>query len=203
MTDAMLLVAQNAVRELTFEGWTSHDGPTAIQGPEDGAMATPPLLALIDQAKAQDADGIIIGCFDDTALCEAARRFDGPVLGIGQSAYHFAALQGWRFSVVTTLGVSLPIIEDNIARLGLAGHLGRVRASNIPVLDIETDPNGSERAVVEEALRAEREDEVDAIVLGCAGMVRLANVVRQSVGLHVIDPVATSATCIRWMLESA
>ena len=46
MTEAMVSAAQAAVPSLSFEGWTSHDGPPAIQGAEDGALAEPPLLEL-------------------------------------------------------------------------------------------------------------------------------------------------------------
>ena len=36
MTEAMVEVASATVPGLTFEGWTSHNGPPAIQGREDG-----------------------------------------------------------------------------------------------------------------------------------------------------------------------
>ena len=71
MTEAMLAQARSAALERSFEGWTSHDGPPAIQGPKNGEDATEPLLRLVKQASKSGADGIIIGCFDDTALSEA------------------------------------------------------------------------------------------------------------------------------------
>ena len=134
MTDVMLEVAQKAVPQLTFEGWTSHLAPPAIQGPEDGAEAEGHLLDLVQKAETQNAQAIIIGCFDDTALKEASRRASCPVIGLGQAAYHFAAMRNWRFSVVTTLDVSVPILETNIHTYGLGGYLGKVRASGVPVL---------------------------------------------------------------------
>ena len=72
MTEAMVSAAQAAVPRLSFEGWTSHDGPPAIQGAEDGALAAPPLLELVRHADARGAEGVVIGCFDDTALSAAA-----------------------------------------------------------------------------------------------------------------------------------
>jgi len=200
MTDAMLDAAQKAVPELTFEGWTSHDGPPSIQGAEDGAFAEAPLLELVRKAEDHGATGIVIGCFDDTALAEAADLVSCPVVGIGQVAYHFAALRGWRFSVVTTLAVSVPILKQNIQDLGLEGYLGEVRASDVPVLALHEDQAASERRVVEEAQRAEEEDGVDALILGCAGMVNAARAVRQSVRLHVIDPAETAAACMKWLV---
>lgn len=158
MTDAMLSEAQAAVPGPVFSGATSHDGPPSIQGPRDGDKATPPLLDLVDEIARAGADGIIIGCFDDTALQSPAARVSCPVIGIGQAAYHHAALRQWRFSVVTTLPISVPILKQNIRDFGFDQHLGRVRASNVPVLALESDPAASATAILHEAQRAAEED---------------------------------------------
>ena len=200
MTEAMVQTAREAAPGLSFDGWTSVDGPAAIQGAEDGAKATRPLLDLVDKANKQGADGIIIGCFDDTALREAAEMATCPVIGIGQAAYHFAALRNWRFSVVTTLPVSIPVIEANIDALGLGGFLGKVRASNVPVLELENDPNGSEARMLGEARRAAKEDNIDAVILGCAGVVNLSKSIDQALDLVVLDPVVVAASCMKWLL---
>jgi allantoin racemase len=199
MTQAMLDQARRSCIELTFEGWTSHAGPASIQGEADGAAARVPLLGLVARASEQGAEGIIIGCFDDTALDEAAQIADCPVIGIGQAAYHYAALRQWRFSVVTTLAVSTPIIENNIAQQGLTHLMARVRASEIPVLELEANPEYSGQVVAQEAQRAELEDGIAAVVLGCAGMVEVVDTVRHSLSAHVIDPVACAAQCMLWL----
>ena len=98
MTEAMLRAAREAAPEISFDGWTSHKGPPAIQGAADGEAATPPLLELVQKALEQQAEGIIIGCFDDTALAEAARIAHCPVVGIGQASFHQAALRNQRLS---------------------------------------------------------------------------------------------------------
>jgi allantoin racemase len=148
MTDAMLVTARNACPDAQIEAWTSHDGPPAIQGPEDGEACVPPLLKLVAKASDLGARVIIIGCFDDTGLEEARAVAACPVIGIGQTAYHMAALVGARFSVVTTLAVSVPILEQNIQNYGLAGSLAQVRASSVPVLDLETDVETSANRVL-------------------------------------------------------
>ncbi|MEO0991991.1 MAG: aspartate/glutamate racemase family protein, partial [Pseudomonadota bacterium] len=144
MTDAMVRTAREVAPGIAFEGWTSRDGPASIQGPEDGAAATPPLLDLVGLANQQGAQGIIIGCFDDTALVEAAALASCPVVGLGHAAFHYAALRNWRFSVVTTLPVSVPVIEQNIREMGLSGYMARVRASGVPVLALEENPDAAE-----------------------------------------------------------
>lgn len=199
MTKAMLTQARRSAPDLDFEGWTSTDGPEAIQGVADGEAARLPLLRLVERASSQGADGIILGCFDDTALEEAAEIADCPVIGIGQASYHYAALRNWRFSVVTTLSVSTPIIRQNIERQGLAHYMSRVRASEIAVLELEKDPNHAGSVVSNEALLAEQEDEVSAIILGCAGMVEVVDTVRKVLSIAVIDPIECAARCMHWM----
>lgn len=202
MTRAMLAQARRAAPGLDFEGWTSHDGPPAIQGAADGDAAREPLLKLVERATSQGAEGIIIGCFDDTALHEAAEIAACPVIGIGQASYHYAGLRNWKFSVVTTLSVSTPIIRHNIELQGLGHLMSRVRASEVPVLELETNTGRAGPIVVEEAIRAEREDDVSAIILGCSGMIEVVETVRANLSITVIDPVECAAACMLWMRQN-
>ncbi|KPA23228.1 Asp/Glu/Hydantoin racemase [Shimia sp. SK013] len=201
MTEAMLRTAQATVPGLTFEGWTSINGPSSIQGPADGLEATPPLLEEIRKAGAAGVDGIIIGCFDDTALTQAAALATCPVIGIGQSCYHRAALMNWRFSVVTTLDVSLPVLKQNILDAGLAQHLVSLHASGVPVLALEADTIPATKQILKTAQKAEEDDGIDAVILGCAGMVHVTQSVRSSLKIPVLDPIETSATCMHWLLS--
>ncbi len=202
MTDASLAQARRAAPELACEGWTSKEGPPAIQGGADGEAARAPLLKLVEQASSQGADGIIIGCFDDTALVDAADFADCPVIGIGQASYHYAALRNWRFSVVTTLSVSKPIIRSNIERYGFDHVLSKVRASEIPVLELDANPNLAGKVVAKEALVAQQDDGISAVILGCAGMVEVVDAVRSKLSTEVIDPVECAARCISWMVHA-
>jgi allantoin racemase len=108
-----------------------------------------------------------------------------PVIGIGQAGYHLAIMAGGRFSVVTTMDVSVPVLEENIAAYGLTGHLGKVRASGVPVLEIDQ----AEARVLQEIRAAEAEDDVRAVVLGCGGMGHLAMRSHVGVGVQLIDGV--------------
>ncbi len=191
MTQAIVATAQGVLTDAKIDGWTSNDGPPAIQGEADGRAAKSPLLALIKQVKG--ADAIIIACFDDTALADARAIADCPVIGIGQSAFHLAAMLGLRFSVVTTLDVSVPIIEANIKAYGFEQDLGRVRASQIPVLELEGDTSKSFEIITVEAKAALAEDKIDAVILGCAGMTGLAEHLRANLDCVVIDGVEAAA----------
>lgn len=179
---------------------TNHAGPASIQGPEDGARAVPGLLALVAGATTDArADAIVIACFDDTALAEARALSPVPVIGIGEAAFHAAMMLGARYSVVTTLSVSVPVIEANLAAYGIAGSCIRVRASEVPVLDLEHPGSAAEDRVSAEIARALAEDGAAAIVLGCAGMADLAARLQARHGVPVIDGVA-AACGMAWVL---
>ncbi|QPM90864.1 aspartate/glutamate racemase family protein [Pseudooceanicola algae] len=191
MTRGLVAVAQACLPGHEVIGLTNHDGPPAIEGPEDGEATLPGLHKLI--AANRDADAIVIACFDDTGLAQAQAAAPCPVLGIGQSAYVMATLMGRRFSVVTSLAVSIPVIEGNIAAQGFAGTCASVRASGLPVLTID---EGSEatRTTLAKAIRAARdEDGAEAVVLGCAGMAPLRADLAARSGVALIDGVEASA----------
>lgn len=202
MTEAMLAAARVVAPSIAFEGWTSRQGPPSIQGVKDGRLAAGPLLELVGKAGRDGADGIVIGCFDDTSLAEAAAVAPCPVVGIGQAAYHYCALRQWRFSVVTTLSISVPVIEENIASYGLTGVLGCVRASEVPVLDLDRSPEAAITPILGEAERAVQEDGIDAVILGCAGMIHVTSALREALPVPVIDPVEAATGCIAWLTGS-
>ena len=160
MTQAMLETAYKVCPDIMIKGWTSHQGPSAIQGPEDGEACVPHLLKLVEKASDDGASAIIIGCFDDTGLDAARTLAACPVIGIGQAAYHLASLVGARFSVVTTLSVSTPILVANVDGYGFSRNLAKVRASGVPVLSLETDVEASATRILQEILLAQNEDNI-------------------------------------------
>lgn len=193
MTEKAVAAASFAAPAARVEGVTCHGSPPAIQGPEDDALCRPFVLQEVDRAAADGADAIIIACFDDPALDDARARVAIPVLGIGEAGFHAAMMLGGRFSVVTTLPIAIPIIEENLAHYGIAPACARVRAAGVAVLELEDETSGADRKVSAEIARARAEDGVGAIVLGCAGMADLAARMEVEHGLKVIDGVSAAA----------
>lgn len=171
-------------------GITNDTAPKAIQGPEDGALAVPGVLRIIRETP---ADAYIIACFDDTGLAEARRQTPALVLGIGQASYHVATLLRPRFAVVTTLAVSVPVIERNIDAAGFGPSCSGVFASGVPVLDLEHDPEGSFRKVSAAIAEIEARDPHCAVILGCAGMGILRERLQASHTATILDPVICAA----------
>ncbi|MGM4911002.1 aspartate/glutamate racemase family protein [Rhizobium sp. 768_B6_N1_8] len=170
---------------------TSRMGPVSIEGHYDGALAIPGLLTELKEREEAGYDAAIVACFDDTGL-DAARTFaDVPVLGLCESAVATAGFLAQRFTVVTTLERSRVLIDNLVRRYGM-GSRAKVRASDIPVLELEDAASGAIGKLRAEIERALSEDGAEAIVLGCAGMTDLARELQDIYGVPVIDGVAAA-----------
>lgn len=193
MTQSIGVAAQAAAAVGTLVTAVNPDmGPASIEGYYDEALSVPGLLAEIAKGEAAGFDAHVIACFDDTGL-EAARSLArAPVIGIGEAAFHVASLIAHRFSVVTTLSRSIAAIETNLLKYGLDRRCARVRASDVPVLELENPASDARRRIEQEILRAKDEDLAEAIVLGCAGMTELAAELGRFAGIPVIDGVAAA-----------
>ena len=167
-------------------------GPPSIEGAYDDAFAVPGLLACIAAGDADGADAHVIACFDDTGLDAARALARAPVVGIGEAAFHLASLLAHRFTVVTTLARSVPVIENNLLRYGLDRRCARVRACDIPVLELANAASDARARIGTEIARALDEDGAEAIVLGCAGMADLAAALSDEYDTPVVDGVAAA-----------
>jgi len=164
------------------------DGPASIEGYYDEALSLPGTISVVKDYP--DVDGIVIACFDDTGLDAVRCMGTVPVLGIGEAAFHVASLLANSFSVITTLSRSVPAIEHNLVRYGLATRCARVRSTEIPVLELEDDGPAVRQRISDEIARAIDEDRAEAVVLGCAGMTDLTESLTSKHGLPVLDGVA-------------
>lgn len=197
MTEKIAAAARQAAAVGTdIVATTSPNGPVSIEGYYDGALALPGLLKQIDRGERSGFGGPvaahIIACFDDTGLDAARSLAAAPVIGIGEAAYHLASLVAGKFSVVTTLSCSIPVLEQNLSRYGLAARCARVRAAEVPVLSLENPASPARERISEEIAAALREDRAEAIVLGCAGMADLCSALAREHGVPIIDGVSAA-----------
>jgi allantoin racemase len=69
-----------------------------------------------------------------------------------------------------------------------------VRATDVPVLELDNPASNARAKVAAEIARALEDDRAEAIVLGCAGMADLAASLSGEFGVPVIDGVAAAVT---------
>ncbi len=108
------------------------NGPKSIEGRKEEAEAVSGLITLAVEAEADGADGLVIDCMGDPGV-EVLREIASiPVLGPARTSMTVAANIGHRFSILTVLERSRPLVEEQVERAGLAGRLASVRVVDLP-----------------------------------------------------------------------
>ena len=176
------------------------DAPASIEGHYDEVMSSKGLIEQIVWGEEQGFNGFLVACFDDPAIGACREVATGPVLGMCESAMIAASVVASRFSVVTTLARSVPIIEDLADHYGMSRRCRKVRATNLPVLALEDDGAGAYRQILQEVRQSIRQDRVEAVILGCAGMADLTQALSQETGIPVIDGVVAGVKLLEGLI---
>ncbi|MGC3874058.1 aspartate/glutamate racemase family protein [Halomonas sp. GXIMD04776] len=167
-------------------------GPVSIESHFDEALSAVGVIEEVMRGEQEKVDAYIIACFGDPGLLAARELTRAPVIGIAEAAFHMAMLISTRFSIVTTLGRTGIIAEHLLDMYGFSHHCRRVRAAEIPVLDLEDDSDAALIRIIDECKRARDEDNIGAIVLGCGGMADLTAQISDAVGLPVVEGVTAA-----------
>ena len=171
-------------------------GPISIEGYYDEVFSIPGLLEEVRKGEASGCQGTVIACFDDTGLDAARCIASGPVVGICEAAMHIASLLANSFSIVTTLRRSIPALEELTVKYGMSRKCHRIRAAEVPVLELENSDSEAIKLIRVEIQKALDDDRSEAIVLGCAGMVDLAVELSEEFGVPVIDGVSAAVKLV-------
>jgi len=194
-TESMSDLIGEAAREVASPGTrivaaTSRSGAASIEGHYDEAMS---IVGLVDEILGgPEADAYVIACFGDPGLLAAREITGAPVLGIAEAAMHAATFVATGFSVVTTLERTRVIAEHLVRNYGMEHFCRRVRATDLPVLELERPESNARAIILAECERALIEDKSEAIVLGCAGMADLSRFLEERLQVPVIDGVAAA-----------
>ena len=132
-----------------------------------------------------------VACSDDTRPFEGIGEATSlPTLGIMEASILYALPLGARFSIVTTSPCWQPLLQEGVHLLGVESRCASVRSTGMAVLDLDRLPRDEVcRRLAEEARRAVEDDGAEVIVLGCAGMAGLEQVVAETTGVPVVDAV--------------
>lgn len=171
---------------------TTVGAPLSIQSARDAALATPPMLKMIERANEEGVDAIVIACFSDPGL-EAAKEVSAAlVLGIEETTVHIASMLGHKYTILTPLAVRIASKEQDVRRFKADPACASVRALGMTVLETERDPERTKERILRIAERAMEEDGTEVLILGCAGMTGYAQDVERSLGVVVLDPTAVT-----------
>ncbi|MGZ2748132.1 aspartate/glutamate racemase family protein [Burkholderia stagnalis] len=192
ITDAIAAQARAAASPGTeIVGLTPRFGAESVEGNFESYLAA---VAVMDRVLRYDApyDAVIQAGYGEHGREGLQELLSVPVVDITEAAASLAMLLGHRYSVVTTLDRTVPLIEDRLKLAGLDSRCASVRASGLPVLELERDPARAIDAIVREAEHAVKVDRAEVICLGCGGMAGLDRQITECTGVPVVDGVAAA-----------
>ncbi len=167
-------------------------GPVSIESAYDEALAGPPTLELVRRANEEGYDAIVLACFSDPSLDAAKEVSDVPVIGIEEATLHMAAMLGHKFSIMTSLSSRIPTRDLHVRLHGLESAFASAPALNMPVLEMDANPEKAKARILELARKAVQEDGAEVIVLGCAGLAGYAEDIERELGAVVLDPTSVA-----------
>lgn len=165
-------------------------GPSSIESHFDEAISVVGVCQEVLQGEKEAVDAYVIACFGDPGLWAARELTKAPVIGIAHAAFVFASMLSTRFSIVTSLDRTKIQAEHLLMQYGLQHHCRQIRAVDLPVLTLEE--NSSLEMVIAECEQARDQDQIGAIVLGCAALAGHRQHIEQRVGLPIIDGVSAA-----------
>ena len=184
---------------VTVKGITSDSGPESIESHYDEAMSVPGVLNAVRQGERAGVDGYVIACFGDPGLDAARELASGPVIGIAEAAMYTASHIGAGFSVVTTLGRTIGQAAHLAERYGMQRFCRGIHACEIPVLDLDSDPDAT-KVITEACREALESDRSDVIVLGCAGMADMCGPLSAELGVPVVEGVTAAVLTVQSLI---
>jgi allantoin racemase len=173
-------------------------GPPSTDSRYEELLAAPYIIQSAKQlVDKRQVDSIIVSCFGDPAVGALREIFDIPIVGPAEASISMAANLGGKFSIVTILENGIPMLEDEIHRLGLSSRLASIRAIGIEPQDLDANKRKTRTAVIREARQALKNDRASSIIIGCNSpeMVQLADELNQNFATPVINPVF-AAVCM-------
>lgn len=153
MTAAIHQAAQQqASTDTTVSASQPDAGPVSIESHFDEVISAVGVAEEVLKGEREGGiDAYVVACFGDPGLLAARELTRAPVIGIAEAAFHLATLVSTRFSIVTTLGRTGIIAEHLLQQYGFNHHCRRIRAAEIPVLDLEHHPEERLSALLKSA----------------------------------------------------
>lgn len=168
------------------------DGPTDLEYYYSEHIAIKLMMEKIPKIQ-KYYDAIIIGCFYDPGLRELREMLEIPVLGIGETSMAIASLLGHRFSIIVGRKKWIPRMSDNALIYGY----NRKIASWISIdMTVENFHNKSKKEIIEvivdSSKKSIKENLTEVLILGCAAIEGITDVLREKLEIPIIDPVAVT-----------
>lgn len=177
------------------------EGSLSIETEFDEVMNSPAVVKEGIKAGKAGYDAIFSNCFGDPGVRALRECVDVPVFGGFEPAIHIALGLADRIGIVTVMKTVMPMCHANLAKGHLDGRVISIRSIEIPVLDLGAHGRLCD-ALVRESIAAIEQDGIEAVVLGCTGMIDVSETVKERLFEAGYDvPVIEAAQAAVMMLE--
>jgi allantoin racemase len=187
VTEVIRRSAQAAVSATTrVVALTPTFGPASVESNYESYLSA---VGVLDAVQNHDGefDAVVHAGFGEVGREALQDVLHVPVVDITEAAAHTACLLGRTYGVVTSLDRAAPAIHDRLLLAGLAGRCVGIRSVDLPVLELEANPEVTAKGFVEQARR------LVEVLLGCAGMSGVHETVTAALAVPVVDGVAAGA----------
>jgi len=165
-----------------------YEGPQSIEYEYDRDIATPYVIEEVIKANKEGFNAIIINCFDDPGV-EAAREISNVlVLGIGETSIIVSLTLGYRIAIISIGKHSNSVYYKKAITLGIKDRIAYVSGIDINILDIRKNVDKVKQMLLNEIEKAISDYGAEVIVLGCSGLIGLAEELSRIVCVPIIDP---------------
>ena len=161
-------------------------GVSSAEGYLDSFWSAASVLDLLASWQ-EPIDAVVMAGFGEHGREGARELLAVPVVDITDASVHLALSIAPKYGIVTSLDRTIHQIEASLATGGVLAACAGIRATGIPVLDLESSPETIDAIVANS--RVLLEQGAEAIILGCAGLSGRADSIAEQIGAPVIDPV--------------
>ena len=181
--EKMLKVALSSDAEVSVD--CIKKGPDELDCNTDEAFAAAEMVKESIRAEKEGYDAIVIYCFSDVGIDAIRENVRIPVIGPGETSLAAASMICNRFTVLTSESI----------------NMAAVRALDIPIGELRSNPEVTEKYLKAVCKKAVEEDHSDGIILGCLGMAGYGEKLEKELPVKIIDPaflaVAYAELCVR------
>jgi allantoin racemase len=197
---AMQAYLEEPLHQLGSNGTTAehdrlYDGQPSIECSYDEVVNAQYAYKIVDFKETTysgEFNACFINCFGDPGVSAARCRAEFPVFGGFEPSVLIAMSLADRIGIITVLDNVMPILHEHVNNAYFGGRIVSLRNVNIPVLGLEDHTLLIQR-LTDQALEAIAVEHAEAFVLGCTGMLEVAqaveaNLARAGYTVPVIEP---------------
>ena len=143
-------------------------------------------------------DAVLIGCFGDPGLMALRESSPVQVTGLAEAAFIEAARHG-RYAIVTGGQRWGPMLQRLAQSLGQSQQLAGIHTVVPTGAQLAADPTAAHRLLAQACQDAVHQmGDVQAVILGGAGLAGMAHIIQGNVSVPVIDSVTAG---VHWALR--